>query len=83
LFIFILAIMALFIVVCLFCIFGFGWHKDDYAEAQHGKRRSSGRSGSGKGAWGGNDVEAARRFKSPEELGLRGSGRVVRVGKSD
>jgi hypothetical protein len=71
--------MALFVVVCLFIIFGCGWHKDDYERAQHGKRKSS----SGKGTWGGHDIEAVRRFKTPEELGLRGSGRVVGVGKSD
>jgi hypothetical protein len=77
LFIFILAVMALFVLVCMFCIFGCGWHEDDYERAQHGKRSS------GKGAWGGNDIEAVRRFMTPEELGLRGSGRVVGVGKSD
>lgn len=80
LFLFILAIMALFVVICLFCIFGFGWHKDEYERAQHGKRRSSGR---GSGSWGTNDVEKARRFKSAEELGLRSGGKVVGVGKSD
>jgi hypothetical protein len=77
--VFIVAVMALFVVVCLFVIFGCGWHKDDYVQAQQGKRRSSGK-GSG-GGWG--DVEAARRFRSPEELGLRGSGKVVGVGKRD
>jgi hypothetical protein len=77
--IFIVAVLALFVVVCLFVILACGWHKDDYEQAQSGKRRSSGK-GSG-GGWG--DVEAARRFRSPEELGLRGSGRVVGVGKSD
>jgi hypothetical protein len=77
LFIFILAVLALFVVVCLFVIFACGWRKDDYEKAQSGKRRSSGKGSS----WG--DVEAARRFRSPEELGLRGSGRVVGVGKSD
>ncbi|CAI9625054.1 unnamed protein product [Alternaria burnsii] len=73
LFIFILAVMALFVIVCLFIIFGCGLHKDDYEQAQHGKRKSGGR----------NDIESVRRFRTPEELGLRGSGRVVGVGKSD
>jgi hypothetical protein len=79
LFVFILAVMALFVVVCLFIIFGCGWHKDDYEQAQHGKRKS----GSGKGSWGGNDIESVRRFMAPEELGIRGSGKVVGIGKSD
>jgi hypothetical protein len=79
LFIFILAVMALFVVVCMFCIFGCGWYKDDYERAQHGKRKG----GSGKGTWGGNDIESVRKFMTPEELGLRDSGRVVGVGKSD
>lgn len=81
LFVFIFAIIGLFVVVCLFVIFGCGWCSDnDYEIAQHGKRKSS---SSAKGVWGGKDVEAARRFMSPEELGLRGSGKVVGVGKSD
>lgn len=61
------------VIVCLFIIFGCGLHKDDYEQAQHGKRKSGGR----------NDIESVRRFRTPEELGLRGSGRVVGVGKSD
>lgn len=73
--VFILAIMALFILIFLFCIFACGWGGDDYERAQRGKR--GGKTG------GGNDVEKARRFLSPEELGLRGSGQVVGVGKSD
>lgn len=79
LFIFIVAIIALFVVVCLFCIFACGWHDDDYEKAQYRKKKTSG----GKSSWAGTDVETARRFLSPEELGLRGSGTVVGVGKSD
>lgn len=79
LFMFILAIMAFFVILCVFCIFGCGWQNDDYERAQHGKRSSGKRSGT----WGGNDVEKARRFRTPEELGLRSSGKVVGVGKSD
>lgn len=80
LFLFILAVIAFFVVICLFCIFGFGWHKDEYERAQHGKRRGSGKNS---GNWGGNDVEKARKFRSAEELGIRTGGRVVGVGKSD
>ena len=79
LFIFIIAVIALFVVVCLFCIFACGWHDDDYEKAQYRKKKTGG----SKGAWAGRDVETARRFMSPEELGLRGSGTVVGVGKSD
>ena len=53
-----------------------GWcNENDYEIAQHGKKS--------KHSTGGRDIEAARRFLSPEELGLRGSGKVVGVGKSD
>ncbi|KAF1849363.1 uncharacterized protein K460DRAFT_365245 [Cucurbitaria berberidis CBS 394.84] len=75
-----LAVIAFIIVICLFCIFGFGWHKDEYERAQHRKRRSSARES---GTWGGNDVEKARKFRSAEELGLRSGARVVGVGKAD
>ncbi|KAL6711425.1 hypothetical protein ACN47E_004359 [Coniothyrium glycines] len=80
LFIFILAIMALFIVMIIFVIFACGWNKDDYRQAQHGKRKGVSR---GSGTWGANDVEKARRFRSAEELGIRSGGTVVGVGKSD
>jgi len=77
LFIFILAFVALFVLLCLFCIFGCGLGKDEYESAQHGKRR-----GGGKGGW--NDVERGKgRFLSAEELGLRVGGRIVGVGKAD
>ncbi|KAF2028830.1 hypothetical protein EK21DRAFT_101569 [Setomelanomma holmii] len=80
LFVFIMAIIGLFVVLCLFCIFGCGLGKDEYEKAQTGKRRGSKRTGS----WAGNDVENAKgRFRSAEELGLRSGGRVVGVGKSD
>jgi hypothetical protein len=78
LFIFVFAVIALFALVCLFVIFGCGWwDENDYEIAQHGKKNKRSINGRSK------DVEAARRFLSPEELGLRGSGRVVGVGKSD
>ncbi|KAH8724059.1 hypothetical protein GQ44DRAFT_618875 [Phaeosphaeriaceae sp. PMI808] len=78
---FIMAIIALFVVVCLFIIFGCGFGGDEYEQAQHGKHRSSNK---GSGNWAGLDVEKARgKFLSAEELGLRGGGRLVGVAKSD
>ncbi|KAF2822160.1 hypothetical protein CC86DRAFT_330975, partial [Ophiobolus disseminans] len=77
LFLFIMAIIGLFVVLCLFCIFGCGLGKDEYESAQHGKRR---------GGHGGKRSDAERgkgRFLSAEELGIRSGGRVVGVGKSD
>ena len=79
LFVFILAVMAVFVGVVVLVVLGCGWHKDDYERAQHGKRGG----GRGSGPWGANDVEKARRFRSAEELGIRSSARVVGVGKSD
>ncbi|KAH7068221.1 hypothetical protein BKA63DRAFT_109689 [Paraphoma chrysanthemicola] len=80
LFIFILALIGLFVVLCLFCIFGCGCGADEYEKAQTGKKRGSRRQGS----WSGNDVEKAKgKFMSAEELGIRSAGRVVGVGKSD
>jgi hypothetical protein len=78
LFVFVLAIVGLFVVLCLFCIFAFGGG-DEYGNAQKGKkgvRRS--------GSWSGRDVESGKgRFRSAEELGLKAGGRVVGVGKRD
>jgi hypothetical protein len=76
-FMFILAIILLFVVVCVLCVFGWGFWEDDYAQAQHGKAREGKRRGK-------SDVENAARlpFKSAEELGLS-RGRVVGLGKSD
>ncbi|KAF7573476.1 hypothetical protein PtrM4_083810 [Pyrenophora tritici-repentis] len=42
LFIFVVAVIALFVVVCLFCIFACGWHDDDYEKAQYRKRKTGG-----------------------------------------
>lgn len=83
LFVFVLAVVALFVVVCLICIFGWGFWEDDYERAQHGKHNRTRSRGSG--SWKA-DVETGRakgRFKSAEELGLMGRGRVVGMGKSD
>ncbi|KAF2269921.1 hypothetical protein CC78DRAFT_529082 [Lojkania enalia] len=75
LFMFILGVIAVFMVVCMLCILSLEWWQDDYKKAQTGKRRKS----SGK-----RDVEMGKlQFKSPEELGLLGRGRVVGLGKSD
>ncbi|ORY09973.1 hypothetical protein BCR34DRAFT_567570 [Clohesyomyces aquaticus] len=81
LFTFVFGVMALFVIVCLVCIFGCtSFWQDDYAQAQHGKGRA--RRKKSRGHW---DVEGARKmpFKSAEELGLLGRGKVVGVGKSD
>lgn len=75
LFMFILFMIALFVVVCLVCIFGWGFWEDEYEKSQHGKRRRTRSRG---------DVEMAKgRFRSAEELGLMGRGRVIGVAKSD
>lgn len=71
--VFLLAIIGVFVVICTFCILGCGFWDDEYEKAQHGKKRVGG----------GNDVEKARRFRSAEELGFRGGGKVVGIGKSD
>lgn len=78
LFLFILAVIALFVVLCLFLVFGCGCcDGDEYERAQSGKRRG--------GGGGFADLERGKgRFLSAEELGLvRGQGRVVGVGKKD
>lgn len=81
---FVLTVVIVVVVVCLICVFGWGFWTDDYEKAQMGKqRRSGGRSG---GSFGKSDVEAGKgrgRFLSAEELGMRGTGRVVGMGKSD
>ncbi|KAL1592764.1 hypothetical protein SLS60_011180 [Paraconiothyrium brasiliense] len=82
---FIMAVIVVFIVVCLMCVFGWEFWKDDYEKAQRGKQR---RKSSVKG--GRVDVETGAgkikgRFKSAEELGLgvASRGQVVGMGKSD
>lgn len=77
LFLFILAVIALFVVLCLFLVFGCGCiGGDEYERAQSGKKRGGG---------GMNDIERGKgRFLSAEELGIRGGGgRVVGVGKRE
>jgi hypothetical protein len=83
---FVMAVIVVFIVVCLMCIFGWEFWRDDYEKAQQRKRRKSSVKG-GKmdletGA-GGNKLKG--RFQSAEELrlGLASRGQVVGMGKSD
>jgi hypothetical protein len=82
---FIMAVIIVFIVVVLMCVFGWEFWRDDYEKAQQRKhRRVSSVKGRG-------DVESGvqgrmkGRFKSAEELGLglAGRGQVVGMGKSD
>ncbi|KAF2181940.1 hypothetical protein K469DRAFT_713000 [Zopfia rhizophila CBS 207.26] len=73
----IFGILLLFVLVCVICIFGCDFWQDDYSQAQHGKARGQRRRVRG-------DVEQGKvGFKSAEELGLLGRGRVVGLGKSD
>lgn len=75
LFLFIMAVIGLFVVLCLFCIFGCcgGFGGDEYVRAQHGKKRGTR-----------DDAEKGKgRFLSAEELGLRGGAKVVGVGKRE
>lgn len=79
LFFFMLGVVMLFVVVCIIVIFGCDPCADEYEQAQHGKSsgKKSRRQHSG-------DVETGGlRFKTPEELGLLGKGRVVGIGKRD
>lgn len=78
---FVMAVIIVFIVVVLMCVFGWEFWRDDYEKAQQGKhrRKSSVKIRS--------DVESGKmrgRFKSAEELGLGlNRGEVVGMGKSD
>jgi hypothetical protein len=77
LFFLLMGIIVLFVIVCLVIIFACDCCTDEYEQAQHGKARGEKkRQKSG-------DVEMGRRFKSAEELGLLGKGRVVGIGKRD
>jgi hypothetical protein len=87
---FCMAVIVVFIVVCMMCIFGWEFWRDDYEKAQQGKRRKSSvkgggvdvETGAGAGAGG---KKTKGRFKSAEELklGLAGRGQVVGMGKGD
>ena len=75
LFTFILAVVALFVVLVLLCIFGWSFWEDDYKKAQHGKRRMSRAAVSGSGSWNRRDLELGQgkgRFLSAVDLGLAG-----------
>jgi hypothetical protein len=79
---FILGVLVLFVVVCVVCVFGWDRWSGEYDKAQSGKGRM-GKSQRG-GSWVGGDVEKAKgKFLSAHELGMRGAGSVVGVGKSD
>ncbi|KAJ4305749.1 hypothetical protein N0V90_001280 [Kalmusia sp. IMI 367209] len=81
---FVLAVIVVFVAVCLICVFGWGFWEDDYERAQQGKQRRKSSVRSGKN--GRVDVETGRakgRFRSAEELGLRATGQVVGIGKRD
>ncbi|KAF2865507.1 hypothetical protein BDV95DRAFT_623790 [Massariosphaeria phaeospora] len=77
--VFVFAVLALFVLVCVFCVLGCGgWREDEYGRAQTGKGASRRKGG---------DVESGRgsgrgKFLSAEDLGLARA-RVVGVGKSD
>lgn len=78
---FIFAIMVVFSLVCLLCIFGWGFWSDDYKLAQWQKHRRTRIAMDG-------DVEMGKRkmrgrFKGPEELGLAERAQVVGLGKND
>lgn len=62
LFVFIIGVIALFVLACLVCIFGWGFWEDDYEKAQHGKhkRGRSGRGSRSSGSWRPSDVEMAK-----------------------
>jgi hypothetical protein len=78
-FFFVLGVVILFLIVCIVCLFGCNPCADEYEQAQHGKS-----SGKKKRRHHSGDVETGGlRFKSAEELGLLGKGRVVGIGKSD
>lgn len=76
----ILGVMVLFMVVVVGCMLSWDWWGDEYEKAQNGKGRRGGSKGSG--SW--TDVEQAKgKFLSAGELGMRGGGDVVGIGKSD
>ena len=87
LFAFVGCIIAVFVVVCLLCIFGAEYCcPDEYEAAQSGKGKYR-RSSRGDEEWGALGGVGKRvggmQFKTPEELGLLGRGRIVGLGKRD
>lgn len=76
----ILGFMVAFVVVVLSVVYAIERYSGEYDKAQSGK----GRRGASKGSGSWTDVEAAKgKFQSAGELGMRGDGSVVGVGKSD
>lgn len=79
----VLGALGLFVVGVVACVLGWERYGGEYERAQSGKDGSARRGGS-KGSVSWTDVEKARgRFLSAAELGVRGTGSVVGVGKSD
>ncbi|KAF1951263.1 hypothetical protein CC80DRAFT_454664, partial [Byssothecium circinans] len=91
LFLFIMGAIVVFVLMCLLCIFGWGFWEGEYQSAQSGKRRNTVGQGRARSGTSGRDLERAGRratvgkgrFLSPEELGLGARGAVVGVGKHD
>lgn len=76
----ILGVLVLFVVGVVVCVLGWERYGAEVERANLEKGRRGGSKGSG--SW--TDVEKAKgRFLSASELGVRGSGSVVGVGKSD
>lgn len=84
--VFLLAVIAFFVVLCVISIFSFDFCRDDYEKAQSGKGmakvKAKARARVAKGRR--SDVETGKMvFRSAEELGLVGRGKVIGLGKSD
>ena len=79
----VLGFLVLFVGAVVACLLGWEWYSGEYEGARSGKGLGGRRGGSkGGGSWG--DVEKAKgRFLSASELGLRGGGSVIGIGKSD
>ena len=79
---FVMAVIIVFVVVVLLCVFGWEFWRDDYEKAQQGKHR---RKSSARDAEAGHHRGMKGRFKSAEELGLGlgRTGQVVGMGKGD
>lgn len=78
-----LGVLVLFVGGVVACVLGWERYGGEHEPAQSGKGLDARRGGSkGSGSWA--DIEKAKgRFLSAGELGVRGAGNVVGVGKSD
>ncbi|KAF2628476.1 hypothetical protein BU25DRAFT_366258 [Macroventuria anomochaeta] len=78
----ILGFVVLFVVVVVACVLGWDWWSGGYEKVQNGESAGRRAGSKGSGTW--TDVEKAKgRFLSASELGMRGGGSVVGVGKND